>query len=148
MMLASLRVPNTWMVELHAIVPCVPSQTTSKSHCQYLWELKDWIDRKWVYNYTGGLPTMDDDEGNNKASLAARHINNPVAASAGPEALAILDAAPMRCGGCGAKVMREGEPVAHCMVLLVTRCPGRLAGWRDDLVQRHEANRPDGPKAL
>jgi hypothetical protein len=47
---------------------------------------------------------MDEGQGNDEASLAAQHINNPVAASAGPEALAILDAAPMRCGGCGAKV--------------------------------------------
>ena len=99
---------------------------------QYLWDLKDWIDRKWIYNYTDGLPTMDagitskknssvEDEGferdtitleekSRRASkpqqskLSAGLVNNPVATSIGREALAILEAAPMRCGGCGAKV--------------------------------------------
>ena len=76
---------------------------------QYLWDLKDWIDRKWMYNYTGGLPTMDDDESPRDIGKfqMPRHANNPVAASVGPEALAVLDAAPMRCGGCGAKVKRS-----------------------------------------
>lgn len=62
---------------------------------KWLWDLKDWIDRKWMWQYTGGLPSLD---GGGDAPVFA------AAARAGKEALDLVRAAPMRCGGCGAKV--------------------------------------------
>ena len=60
----------------------------------WVWQLKDWIDRKWMAGYTHDLPVMAESPPEPSA----------VAASAGPSALAALAHASMRCGGCGAKV--------------------------------------------
>ena len=73
----------------------------------WLWQLKDWIDRKWMAGYTSGLPLMvatataaaaaaEDAEENVLETLAA--------ASSSGDALDVLRHAAMRCGGCGAKV--------------------------------------------
>jgi len=60
----------------------------------WVWDLKDWIDRKWMAGYTHDLPVM-----------AAEEVTpSQVTSAAGPDALAALAHASMRCGGCGAKV--------------------------------------------
>jgi NADH dehydrogenase FAD-containing subunit len=71
---------------------------------QYLWELKDWIDRKWMWNYTGGLPLMGMDPEKERKKNDKIADDNAVAKFAGDEALELLSHASMRCGGCGAKV--------------------------------------------
>ncbi|KAJ1449852.1 PurM, N-terminal-like protein [Pelagophyceae sp. CCMP2097] len=63
-------------------------------HAKWLWDLKDWIDRKWMWQYTSGLPSME-----TEAALAP-----PAFTKRGQVALDLLQSAPMRCGGCGAKV--------------------------------------------
>eukprot|EP00911_Craspedida_sp_UC1_P001878 UC1_evm1s1442 len=60
----------------------------------WLWELKDWIDRKWMAGYTHDLPRMQ---------MPSSPVPE-VAHAAGPDALQALSHASMRCGGCGAKV--------------------------------------------
>ncbi|KAK3268150.1 hypothetical protein CYMTET_23329, partial [Cymbomonas tetramitiformis] len=76
---------------------CVASRgSLAVAEHEWLWELKDWIDRKWMYNYTEGIPLMED-----KSDPTA---GNKIAAVAGTEALELLKHASMRCGGCGAKV--------------------------------------------
>ncbi|GMI33512.1 hypothetical protein TeGR_g14049 [Tetraparma gracilis] len=60
---------------------------------KFLWELKDKIDRTWMEGYQI-LPEMEEEE-----------IATPAIVSAsGPAAMLAFQAAPMRCGGCGAKV--------------------------------------------
>ena len=59
----------------------------------WLWRVKDWIDRGWMAKYGEKLPVMHPDT-----------VNSPVAQAAGPEAVAAMAAARMRCSGCGAKV--------------------------------------------
>ena len=85
---------------------------------------QDWIDRKWMWNYTGGLPVMDEDAA---AERAARdHVAAKVAAAdASGDALAMLKHASMRCGGCGAKVGAD----------VLSRAMARL---KPDLVSRPE----------
>lgn len=63
----------------------------------WLWDLKDWIDTKWMHAYAQGLPSMAEGAEADGGALA-------LAAAAGAEALDLLAHAPMRCGGCGAKV--------------------------------------------
>ena len=69
----------------------------------WLWPVKDYIDRKFMSMYSSALDQMG-------AKMAAapqpssRAEEQGVAAAAGPEALAALSAAKMRCGGCGGKV--------------------------------------------
>lgn len=62
----------------------------------WLWDLKDWIDRTWMWKYTDGLPKMGGGEDPASKNAVARH--------AGGEALELLRKASMRCGGCGSKV--------------------------------------------
>ena len=57
-----------------------------------LWHLKDWIDRRWMRKYKE-LPQM---------ALAA------APSSGADDPLRALQAEPMRCGGCGAKVGAAG----------------------------------------
>eukprot|EP00397_Hematodinium_sp_SG-2012_P004794 GEMP01004808.1.p1 GENE.GEMP01004808.1~~GEMP01004808.1.p1 ORF type:complete len:896 (+),score=234.90 GEMP01004808.1:97-2784(+) len=65
---------------------CVPAS-------EWLFELKDWIDRKWMYNYRKeGLPVMESD------------VIVPGMVKGNQEALDMLQASTMRCGGCGSKV--------------------------------------------
>ena len=67
----------------------------------WLWTWKDRIDRKWMSMYGDGLWR----EGMGRMSTGSvSPRQDSVAVSVGPEALAALAAAKMRCGGCGAKV--------------------------------------------
>jgi len=59
---------------------------------RWMWDLKDWIDRKWMWNYSLGLPDMPSDS-----------IVPASAKVAGEDALELLKD-DMRCGGCGSKV--------------------------------------------
>ena len=59
----------------------------------FLWDLKDQIDKTWMDGYQN-LPEMDAGGVEVPAIVAAR----------GAEAMMAFHAAPMRCGGCGAKV--------------------------------------------
>ena len=63
----------------------------------FLWTLKDKIDRTWMDGYTN-LPSMGND------ATATNDEIPPNLISRGNDALAAFAAAPMRCGGCGAKV--------------------------------------------
>ena len=58
-----------------------------------LWKWKDHIDRKWMKMYQE-MPVMASPEPD----------VSEVALAAGPATIAALQAVPMRCGGCGAKV--------------------------------------------
>ena len=79
---------------------CVASRGNLCLTADWTWDLKDWIDRKWMAGYTYALPSMDDSEG--ERSLAGVSAN--VADAAGEDAICVLSHASMRCGGCGAKV--------------------------------------------
>eukprot|EP00434_Breviolum_minutum_P025446 symbB.v1.2.022485.t1/scaffold1990.1/size93476/4 len=37
---------------------CIASRGTLATHGTWLWHLKDWIDRRWMWNYFEGLPEM------------------------------------------------------------------------------------------
>lgn len=76
---------------------CISSRGTLAIEGRWLWDLKDWIDRRWMWNYTGGLPEMLD-------PASDEPIVNTVASAKGPDALSLLQHSTMRCGGCGAKV--------------------------------------------
>lgn len=76
---------------------CICSRGDLAIEGRWLWELKDWIDRRWMWNYTGGLPEMLDPANDEP-------IVNAVASAKGPDALSLLQHSTMRCGGCGAKV--------------------------------------------
>jgi len=67
-----------------------------------LWDWKDSLDRTWMEKYTD-LPEMDG-MGSDMSPEEQRRRQEQLAAVAGPEALEALKKAPMRCGGCGAKV--------------------------------------------
>lgn len=73
---------------------CVASRGRLGLEGAWLWELKDWIDRTWMAGYTSRLPRMEE----------AAEAPSAIASASGPEALAVLAHASMRCGGCGAKV--------------------------------------------
>jgi hypothetical protein len=68
------------------LVGCAPRQG------DWLWGIKDHIDRSFMRKYGAELPQME-------AGPAAA-----VAAATTPEALAAVAGAAMRCGGCAAKV--------------------------------------------
>ena len=74
---------------------------------QFLWELKDCIDRKWMAMYQV-LPSMESmAQASNSSSNS--HQNSDVAMgqlaqTIGPSALQMLAKQTMRCGGCGSKV--------------------------------------------
>eukprot|EP00435_Cladocopium_sp_Y103_P051983 s1777_g16.t1 len=76
---------------------CIASKGPLATHGQWLWELKDWIDRRWMWNYSEGLPEMPTVSGGAAPGGA-------VALAAGQRATALLRQTAMRCGGCGAKV--------------------------------------------
>ena len=67
-----------------------------------MWLVKDYIDRKFMSMYSSGLDHMADQMA--KTGKPAATLEPAVAAAAGPEALAAVSAAKMRCGGCGGKV--------------------------------------------
>eukprot|EP00438_Fugacium_kawagutii_P014639 Skav204508 [mRNA] locus=scaffold527:316089:316823:+ [translate_table: standard] len=39
---------------------CIASKGTLATHGGWLWELKDWIDRRWMWNYFEGRDSSDD----------------------------------------------------------------------------------------
>lgn len=39
---------------------CVASRGNMALRGRYLWDLKDWIDRKWMHVYTAGLPDLEE----------------------------------------------------------------------------------------
>ncbi|CAE7947457.1 selD [Symbiodinium sp. KB8] len=76
---------------------CIASRGTLATEGAWLWGLKDWIDRRWMWNYFEGLPEMP-------ASLDALSPGLAVAKAAGGATADLLKHSIMRCGGCGAKV--------------------------------------------
>lgn len=76
-------------------------------HGEFLWRLKDRIDRTWMAGYSSNLP----DKAEMMASMAA-NVNTTtteasaptIASSIGDSAMALLTKVQMRCGGCGSKV--------------------------------------------
>ncbi|KAL3145556.1 hypothetical protein ABBQ32_003381 [Trebouxia sp. C0010 RCD-2024] len=70
----------------------------------WLWPVKDYIDRKFMSMYSTGLDAMADKMMTTKSTASSKAEEQGVAAAAGPEALAAVSAAKMRCGGCGGKV--------------------------------------------
>ena len=76
-----------------ALHPGDPSQLKGLG----LWGLKDWIDRRWMWNYFEGLPEMP-------ASLDALSPAGLAVAKAAGATADLLKHSVMRCGGCGAKV--------------------------------------------
>jgi len=73
---------------------CIASRGSLSMQSEWLWHLKDWIDRRWMWNYEQGLPDM--------TTITPRVT--AVAQAIGPSGLALLQHSTMRCGGCGAKV--------------------------------------------
>eukprot|EP00298_Acanthocystis_sp_HF-20_P010623 c18952_g1_i2.p1 GENE.c18952_g1_i2~~c18952_g1_i2.p1 ORF type:complete len:811 (+),score=320.10 c18952_g1_i2:145-2433(+) len=59
------------------------------------WQMKDWIDRKWMSQYTTLLP-FD--------KMLKPIISIPSVALNDEEAISIVKEASMRCGGCGSKI--------------------------------------------
>ena len=80
---------------------CIASSGSMVLEGAWLWKLKDWIDVKWMDQYTTMLPRKF-------AEMAKKMEENrivpAVANRANAEALNVLKHATMRCGGCGAKV--------------------------------------------
>ncbi|CAE8618895.1 unnamed protein product [Polarella glacialis] len=72
----------------------VASKADVALQADWLWDLKEWIDRAWMWKYTEGLPRMS----------SSASGPSDVAKVAGSEALQLLAKASMRCGGCGSKV--------------------------------------------
>jgi selenide,water dikinase len=72
---------------------CVASRGPIALKGEYLWQLKDSIDRGWMRGYQE-LPSM---------TMAAPAVPD-VAQASGEHALRMLSQAAMRCGGCGSKV--------------------------------------------
>jgi selenide,water dikinase len=73
---------------------------------EFLWRLKDEIDRGWMDMYQT-LPSMEemmDEEDVIAPASKSKNFIPPILASRGKDALAAFIEAPMRCGGCGAKV--------------------------------------------
>ena len=53
------HVPQTRLLALVGLGDgtCVASRASWPSRVNGLYRLKDWIDRKWMWQYTGGLPS-------------------------------------------------------------------------------------------
>eukprot|EP00891_Asterochloris_glomerata_P005153 jgi/Astpho2/5153/Aster-06363 len=115
----------------------------------WLWTVKDWIDRGWMRKYGDDLPFMSDGPAEAGAQrsrgmkppdpAAMARMSQAVAAASGPQALAALSAAKMRCGGCGGKVgasvlsralARLPEPLQHPSVLMGLGSPDDAAVMR------------------
>ncbi len=88
------HVPQTRLLALVGLGDgtCVASRGDLALEGEWLYKLKDWIDRKWMWQYTGGLPSLDEED----------DVEDAIASRA--NALDVLRKTPMRCGGCGAKV--------------------------------------------
>jgi selenide,water dikinase len=82
---------------------------------EFLWTLKDRIDKAWMSMYQN-LPSMEEQNGDDRveeedAENKERQVDNtnndylpPSLTSRGQDAMAAFAEATMRCGGCGAKV--------------------------------------------
>ncbi|CAJ1358167.1 unnamed protein product [Effrenium voratum] len=75
---------------------CIASRGSLGAQGEWLWGLKDWIDRRWMWNYCQGLPEMPTAEPPASAALGSGRRSG--------ELLSLLRKSAMRCGGCGAKV--------------------------------------------
>jgi len=89
--------------------------TTGDRHCvgtkgwlgtqgSWMWGWKDSIDRSFMAKYSTMLDEMDAKGMMGGEAMGTDGLPPAVASAAGPEALALVAAAKMRCGGCGAKV--------------------------------------------
>eukprot|EP00468_Gymnochlora_sp_CCMP2014_P001456 CAMPEP_0167741426 /NCGR_PEP_ID=MMETSP0110_2-20121227/852_1 /TAXON_ID=629695 /ORGANISM="Gymnochlora sp., Strain CCMP2014" /LENGTH=480 /DNA_ID=CAMNT_0007625481 /DNA_START=481 /DNA_END=1923 /DNA_ORIENTATION=+ len=76
---------------------CIASKGTMCVNGSWLWGLKDWIDRKWMADYTTALADK-------KRSMADKMAPSIPSVATGGAALTILKESMMRCGGCGSKV--------------------------------------------
>jgi len=96
---------------------------------QWVWRLKDWIDRKWMTMYSD-LPDIEEmmkDMALNSATQL-RALGN-LAASQGPDALEVLSHAAMRCGGLVYELLLHTCRVARLQLFV---------GLPPDVVQRWE----------
>eukprot|EP00939_MAST-03C_sp_MAST-3C-sp1_P003656 g3656.t1 len=80
---------------------CIASSGTMVLEGSWLWDLKDWIDRKWMAGYTHMLPKIALEM---QRKMEENAVVPAVANHANADALNVLKHATMRCGGCGAKV--------------------------------------------
>jgi selenide,water dikinase len=90
---------------------CVASKGRYVEEGAWLWDLKDWIDRKWVAGYSTLLPDADamaDPARPPRVAAAPSRAGgvqgNGVAGDGNSLAALREGLAHMRCGGCGAKV--------------------------------------------
>ena len=90
------------------LVLAVHLQVVLRLQGAWLWNVKDYIDRKFMSMYSSGLDQMADQMAKS-GKPAVPQLEAAVAAAAGPAALAAVSAAKMRCGGCGGKVRRGRE---------------------------------------
>ena len=67
----------------------------------WLWDLKDWIDRKWMAGYTHMLPEI---AARMMKEMEENLVHDVARNTKSEDALDVLKHASMRCGGCGAKV--------------------------------------------
>ncbi len=75
---------------------CVASRGEMALEGEWLWHLKDWIDRKWMASYSSQLPVQAlNEEARGAATKAASALDE------------LTRRSRMRCGGCGAKVGRS-----------------------------------------
>eukprot|EP00516_Mucochytrium_quahogii_P012904 CAMPEP_0203793008 /NCGR_PEP_ID=MMETSP0100_2-20121128/5601_1 /ASSEMBLY_ACC=CAM_ASM_000210 /TAXON_ID=96639 /ORGANISM=" , Strain NY0313808BC1" /LENGTH=875 /DNA_ID=CAMNT_0050696689 /DNA_START=650 /DNA_END=3278 /DNA_ORIENTATION=+ len=70
---------------------CVASRGEMALEGEWLYALKDWIDRKWMAGYSSQLPLMSRPDGDEEED-----VNDSLKK--------LTKASAMRCGGCGAKV--------------------------------------------
>lgn len=66
---------------------------------EFLWDLKDKIDRDFMAKYSSNLPEMDSES---EEAVAAASLRPSV--TMGEEVINMLSHSKMRCGGCGSKV--------------------------------------------
>lgn len=89
---------------------------------EYIWKLKDKIDRKWMLQYQE-FPDMNElskDDKNDEA-VAEKEAYLGLAQSMGESTISVLEKQSMRCGGCGSKVgsqvlSRALDRVKHLLV--------------------------------
>ena len=95
----------------------VASRGTDALEGKFLWKLKDTIDRTWMSMYQV-LPAMSVDASSSSPLPE-------LARSSGAEAMAAFAAAPMRCGGCGAKV--GSDVLARVLSAVMKRAAGQAS---------------------
>ena len=80
---------------------CVASSGNMVIEGAWLWDLKDWIDRKWMAGYTHMLPEI---AARMMKEMEENLVHDVARNTKSEDALDVLKHASMRCGGCGAKV--------------------------------------------